>query len=308
MADEVDYAAMGDLTLAEALQMGLDLLAGDRNGLPFHPAFLDVGSLGLMGSGVIKRSLVGLGLDEMADVAENGGSSNTQMQTGSFSLTLGRKQLQRDVSGFLRAVLSLPQMRDLGTWLQDFAIARQRTLDRAICVAGSGFSTSLGTTGTPLTVSTFESARNSLDQAGVAGPYIATLYPRQVSDLKASLAAVGGMRQFVEPDRQALDTYGSAYKGSILGVDVFGVTYVPSANSGADSAGFMAGAGAIAHGHAESQPLQGENTQRFVSEGGKLEVEIQRNASTDQTVMVGRTYMAVNRTQAALGRKILSRR
>lgn len=308
MADEVSYADGADLTLSEALMIGLELLAGDRFGLPMHPAILDAGNLGSMSSAVLKRTLVGFGLDEMSAVSEGSGSSNTPLQDGSYQITLGRKQLQRDVSGLLRAVLSQPQLRDIGIWLSDMDAARRRALDRALCVAGSGFSSTTGTTGAPLTVSTFESARNALDQAGVEGPYIFVGYGRQISDLKQSLQAVGGMRQFIPADQSAIDTYGQSYKGRILGVDCWGVSFVPSANSGADSAGFMCGAGALAHGYAQSAPVEGENTTRIMADGGRIEVEIARNASTDQTLMVGRSYFGVARTQQAKGRRVISRR
>lgn len=308
MADEVSYADAGDLTLAEALMVGLELLAGDRSSLPAHPAIMDAGDLGGMSSAVLKRSLVGFGLDEMSAVSEGSGSSNTPLQDGNYSITLGRRQLQRDVSGLLRAVLSHAQLRDIGAWLMDFDMARRRAVDRALCVAGSGFSATSGSTGTPLTVSTFESARNALDQAGVPGPYIFVGYGRQIGDLKQSLQSVGGMRQLIEPDQQALDTYGQSYKGKILGVDCWGVPYVPTANAGADSAGFMCGAGALAHGFARSVPVEGENTTRIMAEGGRIEVEISRNASTDQTLMVGRSYFGVARTQQGLGRRVISRR
>lgn len=308
MADEVSYADGADLTLSEALIIGLELLAGDRFGLPMHPAILDAGNLGSMSSAVLKCTLVGFGLDEMSAVSEGSGSSNTPLQDGSYQITLGRKQLQRDVSGLLRAILSQPQLRDIGIWLSDMDAARRRALDRALCVAGSGFSSTTGTTGAPLTVSTFESARNALDQAGVEGPYIFVGYGRQISDLKQSLQAVGGMRQFIPADQSAIDTYGQSYKGKILGVDCWGVSFVPSANSGADSAGFMCGAGALAHGYAQSAPVEGENTTRIMADGGRIEVEIARNASTDQTLMVGRSYFGVARTQQAKGRRVISRR
>jgi hypothetical protein len=308
MADEVSYAAHGDLVLSEAIQTGLELLAGDRPLLPSHPAFLDAGNLGSLSSTVIKRALAGLGLDEMTALSEGAGSSNTPLQDGSYTLTLGRHQIQRDVSGLLAAVLSQSQLRQIGTWLMDFDMGRRRSLDRSICLAGSGFSSTIGTSGAPLTLATFEAARNSLDQAGIAGPYVFVGYRRQLSDLKASLSAVGGTRQYIEPDRAALDTYGQDYQGNIMGVDCWGHSAVPSANSGADSAGFMCGAAAIAHGFAPSAPFQGENTTRIYSPDGRTEVELSRNASTDQTLMVARAYFGVARTQQALGRKIISRR
>lgn len=307
MANEIDTSTIGDLTLSVALSAIIGLLFADRSELPDHPAFVDVGQIGFSSS-VTKVPLVGLNVDEMTAIAEGSSSSNTALSDGSFSLTLGRRQIQRTISGLGEIILP-EQLKDLSTFANDFYTAYRRARSKAICVAGAGFSNSSGVSGMPLTVAIFESARDALSDAGVPGPYVAVLYPRQVTDLKTSLQASGGMRQYIEADQDAIDRYGSDYAGRICGVDVWKVAQVPSANSGADSAGFMCGAGAIAHGHAMPGNLgRLVGTILDVDPEGRVVMEMERQGGTDQTVMYARSYFGVVIAQDSLGRKIISRR
>lgn len=116
-----------------------------------------------------------------------------------------------------------------------------------------GFSNTVGTTTANITVAQAIAALTTLriNMKGAANKAAFVLYPQQVGDLQTAAVGEGSTTAFGPAlgRQEVIDLYGAnadvlgASCGSILGKPVFQSVHVPTANTGADSAGAVLCAG-----------------------------------------------------------------
>ena len=178
------------------------------------------------------------------------------------------------------------------------------TLVSLVANVTDGFTATVGTSGSNLSVANFLAAIQALEVANVQGPYMAILHPQQMGDLRADLAATaGGAVQWMAASQQQINVLGNGYRGQWAGVDLFATTFVPTANAGADRAGGMFGRGAVVW--ADSS-IPGENDSSQLIIGGKILFERDRTAKSGLTAYVTHAYMGVSKGIDAAGVSIIT--
>lgn len=123
------------------------------------------------------------------------------------------------------------------------AIAEKLMTD--IAALGSGFSNSTSDTGNDIVEQDFRDGKTALILRKIPEPYYALLYPQMVNDLETSIgstisaaATTGATARYETND---LSMGADMDWGVLYGVRIIASTTVPTANAGADSAGFIAG-------------------------------------------------------------------
>ena len=289
MANEIfhNVGGISDLRLSAILTTEVQRLIADRASLWGHPAFRLVGDVAGTGSNVIDQQQAGLdGYDLMASVAENASSTNTALTDSSPSTTASRQALQRQISDTYR-MTGGPGGIDIDRLAFDMAGAATMRGTELLCSVGDDFSTTKGTTTVAMSLDDWIDAQFALTQAKVPAA-LAVLFPKQFTDLQNSLIGISGPMQFVPATQDLLNQAGQGFVGTLNGVPIYLSSHVPTANGGADSAGFMAGVGAI--GKAIGTPpalrgAEGVNVDRFI------QCELERDASGGLTKIVGSAWM-----------------
>ena len=293
MANEIFNSGLGDLRLAAALHQEIALLLADRASLWRHPSIVYYGDMQGSGSDVLEIPLAGLGgYNAMAAVAENASTSNTALTDASPNITIARQALQRQISDL--AVLTDSVGLNVEALAQDMVgAASMRFMEMVAAQAGS-FTSTVGSTTVDLTVANFLDATFTLTQHSVPGPYIACLYPTQVTDLLSSLRSESGpIAQWEAANQELMKIKGPGFQGSFVGVDIFASSKIPTANAGADSDGGMWGYGAI--GYAEGTPRALKGAGGFeVPAGSPFLVEFERDSAAALTKVVGNYYVGVS--------------
>ena len=307
MANEIFNSGLGDLRLAAALHKEIGLLLADRASLWRHPSIVFYGDMQGSGSDVLEVPLAGLGgYNAMAAVAENASTSNTALTDSSPSITIARQALQRQISDL--AVLTDSVGLNVQALADDMVgAASVRFMEMIAALAGS-FTNNVGGSGVDLTVANFLDATFTLTQNSVPGPYIACMYPTQVTDLLSSLRSeTGPIAQWQAATSELMKIKGPGFQGSFVGVDIFASSKIPTANAGADSAGGMWGYGAI--GYAEGTPRTLVGAGGFeVPAGSPFMVEFERDSAAALTKVVGNYYVGTSLIEDSRGVAIISDR
>lgn len=218
--------------------------------------------------------------------------SNTAYSPTSVTLTVGEVGLMLTLTD----LANLSSIADIELLAREAGMAVAEKLITDITALGSGFSNAVGTSGANLTEQQFRDAKTQLVIRKIPAPYFAMLYPQQVNDLETSIgssisaaATTGTSPREVTNDLSmgpALDL------GVLYGVRILSSSTVPTANAGADSAGFMAGARrALAH-----------------VEKWAVRPEQERDASLRATEVVVTATYAVGETDDAAGVGIITDR
>ena len=305
MANEITYANTGDLKLAEVLSAELQLILSDRFSLWGHPSIFYAGDCSQSGSTTIKVGLAGLGSDAMSAVAEAATSSNTALTDSSVTIAVARQAIQRQVTDLSNLTDSIGLNVD--ALIRDGVGAALKRFQAMICVVGDDFTSTVGTSGADMTVDDWFSAQFTLTQASVEGPYLACLYPTQVTDLTNSIRGEAGAIQFKQDTQDLLGIKGQGVIGSFGGVDIVSSTQVVTANAGADSAGFMCGTHALAYADGTPSAIQGAGGVVYPA-GQKIMVELSRDAGYSYTTVVSNYYVGVAILQDAKGVAIITDR
>lgn len=248
MANEWTYAALSDQRTTAAMALEWHRLLADRNTLnPNDPALIYAPVPVGASSATVKIPFIGIdGYDLPAVTADGTAASNTAPTDTSVSLTVAKYSkvyTATDLAKFTDPTGSLAPER----FAMDAAVSAQVNLVNLIAALGSSASTSVGSTGVNMTYANFLAAKSQLEIANVPGPYLAILHPVQVADLRLDIAfATQGAIQWQESSGSLIDAQGNGYVTTIAGVRIFSSSKVPTANAGADRAGFMVGRGGIA--------------------------------------------------------------
>ena len=96
---------------------------------------------------------------------------------------------------------------------------------------------------------------------------------------------------------------GPGFRGNLFGVDIFASANVPTANSGDDYLGMMIAPGAIGVATATAAPIMGSTT---IIPQSPIVVELERDASSGSTIVVGSAFVGVAEMDDLRGIGILS--
>lgn len=303
MANEILYAGVADLRTAEALSGEFLYLLAARESLPSHPALVYAGDAQGRGSVVIKVPHVGLGgYDILSAVADGSAVSNSALADGSTTITIGRYSKAYEASDLVR--LSDQGLLSPTAFASDAVQSVNHTLVSLVANVTDGFSTTVGTSGSNLSVANFLAAIQGLEVANVQGPYMAILHPQQMGDLRADLASTsGGAVQWMPASQEQINLLGNGYRGRWASVDLFSSTFVPTANAGADRAGGMFGRGAVVW---ADSTIPGENDSSQLIIGGKVLFERDRTARSGLTAYITHAYLGVSEGIDAAGVSIIT--
>lgn len=304
MANETLYATLSDTRLAEVMSGVFLRKYAARDALPQHPALLYAGNVKGAGSTTFKIGDLGIdGYVLPASTGEIAEVANTELEDGSTTVTVARFSKSYEPSDLARITDGMGVLQPERLAVDAAISAGQRLVDLVANLMG-GFSTVVGATGVNFSVQNFLDGKRALRNANVPGPYLCILHPNQWSDFTEDLALnSGGGVQYLPATEEQLQVLGNGFQGTFAGVQVFTTTRVPTANSGADYAGGMFGAGAVAW--ADGSPVIDLPGQQFVI-GDRVLFEIDRSAKTAETAFVSHVYLGVTEVFDAGGVAIIT--
>lgn len=297
MANEILYSGTGDLVVAAVIHAEILALVADRGSIVGLPQVLDVSSRFAPGSTVQKIGQAGLfGYDKFAAVAENTDVGNTDITHSSVSITLARQSIQRSLSGLLGSVNSVGLDTEL--LAQSMVGEGQKRVMEMLATSASGFTDTVGSSGVDMSLDDFVDALNALELKVAPGPFLALLHPVQYNDLRTSLLGAGGTTAFTPATAEMIAIKGPGYKGMLYGVDVYTSDQVPTADAGANRAGALMGAGALAMAiRSEPIVIPGATQQLF----SPIVVAYEYSQGVDQHVVTGRMYAGTALVEQARG-------
>lgn len=235
-----------DVLLQEALSMEILTRLEATPSLFNHPALFYGGSVNGAASNVKKVTISGWGADAFEAVAEGDDVPTTDPNHNHVLVEVGRFALRRDWTALAQMVYPSREAL-IDAVATDVVGGAINAFNALIALKGASFTTTVGTTGTVLTLAKFNSAKGTLTTNGNKGPYVAILHGRQFTDLQTELLTATGAIQWVPATQEMIQAKGPGYQGTLLGVDVYVDPSVPLANAGADRAGCMFATGGIVY-------------------------------------------------------------
>lgn len=273
------------------------LLLADRGVLGAHPAIVDAGDVASMNSNVIKVRRLGLdGYDIMATATEIQDLANSAFSDASTNVTVGRFSLSYDAS-----TLAVGTDSELGRdrFARSLLTSAQVTETSVAAGLATGFSTSLGSVTTEMSLTTFLTALSTLEIKDVPGDYLFIGHGAHRRGIRfEQLLSVGGQAQYQPPSGVAV---GTPFGGRLFGVDTFYTNRAPTSSTG--RAGMMVGAGAILRGQM-TPPVEDASRQTAVA---NILVEYARDAGATISQYHGHAFFAYAENDDERGVEILTK-
>ena len=238
----------------------------------------------------------------------SGGASNSAIGDSSFQLIVARRLLKFTISDLWRLVAPTGSL-DLDLLAGIFVEATGLTLTDMLCALFPSLTanTAVGSTSADMSVEYMDDAMFALNLARVPAPYAMVLRPKAYNEWFASLATLGGGRQFKQDVQGLLSAGGPGAKGTIGNISVYdadsvgtdgGVSYYRSA---------MFGRGCFAYQIApavEMQKVLPPNVFRI--DGGDVLIVHDYDAANAITAVYANFYPAVSEAEDARGVEIRS--
>jgi hypothetical protein len=225
------------------------------DGTDLRSICIKVADLGGSGSSTSKTAQVNLGTAmSAANADEVTAAGNTALPVSNLSLSVAGQIIAYELSDLMQITQSAGSV-GMDTLARAVAEAYIVRFTELACTAGAGFTNVVGTTTDDLVMDDIFAAVFQLEQTVNNPPFACVLFPTQFTDMQESLRSEGGAIQFHAPTADMLAAKGQGYKGQFLGVDFYTSDQVPTANAGADSAGFMMSGGGIAYVEASARGI-----------------------------------------------------
>ncbi len=308
MADEIKFSTLsGNARVSAVLHQTILEKLTDKASLVNHPYILAFNGLNGSGSSALQVPVMGLGgYDAMAAVADGVAASNTQITTGSATITIARQALVRQISDLASLTNNVAGGMGIGVegLAEDMVASYNKRVTAMLCGLSTGFSNTVGTSGANLSVSVFYDAIFSL-QLTANDSFMAILHPQQINDLMSSLRSETGPGQYLAATQEQVTAKGPGYRGSLLGVELFGSTLIPTANAGADYCGVMFSRGAIGYATGSAAPVRGAGDV-ILPAGTPIVVELSRSAEAGLSTITGSAFVGVAELDNARGVGIVS--
>jgi hypothetical protein len=292
MADnEIKYSGLGDLRTAEALAARFVLLLAERGIIIDHPALMYAGNISGRGSAVLKVPQIGLmGYDLLAvDTSENTNTDETALTDGSGTVTVQRYVKVYTPTDLARMTSPYGELDQNSLAMDAFASA-QVTITSLIMNLLDNFANTSGASGVDMDLATWIATQAALEARNVDGDYMAGMHSSGWSHLREEIALVqGGTVTWDPANADMVNRTGRAYRGRLLGSDLFVSNFVPA--SGGDRVGGMFGFGALAWADG-TPPVDDPVTQRLL--GGGVLFERDRVPRKGETDFVSSMYYGVS--------------
>jgi len=303
MANEIVYDST-NLRATEVLNsMVWDLL---YDGTDLRSICIKLGDLGGSGSSTSKTAQVNLGTPMSAAAGDEvTPEGNTALPVSNLSLSVAGQIIAYELSDLMQITQGAGNV-GMDTLARAVAASYIVRFTELACVAGSGFSNTVGTTTQDLVVDDFYAAVYQLEQTANNVPFSAVLYPTQFTDLQESLRSEGGAVQFMPATAATLEAHGQGYKGQFLGVDIWTSDMVPTANDGDDSGGFMMSGGGVAYVEASARGIMPGAT--MAPAASPIFAEFDRVSDPGLSRIVAHAYLGVGISEDDKGVAIITDR
>lgn len=306
MADEILHSGLeSDLRQADLLSGMVRTTLYDAASVRNVPGVVEyLGTVNGLGSDTIRVPYASLdGSDTFAvDSTEDASTANTALTDTSVTIAVQRYALARQISDLANLTARSGDI-DVARLAQSMSGEYEATWMELLSDTIDGFTSTVGTTTVDLDVDDIFSAIATLELADVPGPFFGMLDPQQIVDLRTSLRAEGGPLQWIDATQEMLSIKGQGFAGTFLGIDFYKSSRVNTANSAADVAGAIWGAGAIGWASATPRPVPGavmSAPNPFVT------VEIQRPDRVASTIILGHAYMGMSVLEDSRGVAVIT--
>ena len=303
MAGEILHSSLEtDVRMASLIGGAVRLTLSDMASIRNTGAISFLGDISGRGSDTSKLPRVALNAFT-ATAAENTATTNTALTDASEDIAVVRHSLVREISD--QAGATARGLDDVSVELlaRNMVFENEQGWMTILAAATAAFSATAGTTTVDLTVDDIYSAIATLQIASVTGPYFGMLHPRQIADLQTSVRAEGGAAQWKSDHQALLAMKDQGFVGEFLGINFFQSSFVPTANTAADRAGAIWGAGAVGY-----QTLTPRNVAGAAMSQGNdiLTVELQRPDRAGTTLVVGHSYYGISILEQARGVAVIT--
>lgn len=299
-----DYADFGTLEYAQRLaeNIGVDLY--DEASLLGLPFLAYMGSANGSGSDTLRKTFVDLGSAlDASSVAEGADIPRSELAFGHKDVTIARLGVAVGQTDLLRLTNQYGQvdLLALSAWMVN---GMRNKMSAMVAALAPGFSQSVGSTGTALTVTTVLSGMTTLELSAFVGDMFGMFGPKQLADFRESLRTEGGALQYAQATQEQVLRFGSGFRGSWGPLQLFSSSRVATANANADYDGLIATNGAAMWRDGVPPSTPGELEARF----GALLLEYERAARAGDSGVVMQTYFGTGEHQDAAACRVLSRR
>lgn len=309
MAAEITYTDHGDLFISAALARMIHENLVDKTDL--RALCSNMGLINGQGSTAVKVPKVSWD-DAMAaaNTDEVTGPGNTDIGTGSVTITVARQVIVRKVTD-LYELVGGPRP-GIERYAADIANAAALRFTDLLCPLFDDFSNSVsGSSGNNLSVDHISDAMYQLIQSRVPGGFKAVLAPIQLTDFLDSLRGEGGSAEY-SPATEALQSVagsaGYGFHGSWRGVDFWSCDSVATDTGNREGAMFGEGAFGYMEGVPSSLLAHAApgSAASVTPAGAPIMIEFDRDAAEGHTDVVGSYFVGVAELEDARGVLIAS--
>lgn len=175
--------------------------------------------------------------------AESAAATKSEYTENSVTLQLQKAVVYVELSHEAQSYQSGDKLQLLA---QEAGVACAEKFDTDVLALASGFSNSVGSTGTDSANTDIKTAAYTLRLNKQTSPIVAFLHPTQVNDIGDDIIAATTVVHGAPGFQDLLDMQPSSFEGRYLGIPIFSTTNTPSLNTNADWGGMMISKYAIA--------------------------------------------------------------
>ncbi len=293
----INLAAFADVAVQAAVRGELIQLLS-AGSLPMHPSLLYMGSINGKGTDVLRQAFIGWGgYDRMTPVGEGVAIADTALTLDTVDLQPVRHGLARTATDIAKIVDPLGVV-NVQMLAQDALGSYMETLAAKIAPLSGGFSNTVGTGSTDLSLATFVAGQNDCDARGVRGPLLSMLHPVAFGHLRAEL--VGATNGWIAGTQELIQRLGSNYKGNFLGTDIVTHSDCPSTSN---YKGGIFGRGAIVWGDGATDLSDVDGA---VSIAGLVSLEKDRDGRRGKTSYISAAWLAATEGRDDFGTTFIS--
>ena len=300
---------VGDLRLAQMISQEIRLLLADTNNLRNTPFIDFVGSINGMGSDTIRVRKAGLdGRDKFAALAnEDDAATNTALTDSKVDIAVVRAALRYQLTDLANMTeFATPNGIDIFRIAESMSGSYEAYFADLTADAIDDFTANAGTTGTLFTVDTLLDGIFALEKAdsnrGAIGPFASILHPKQLTELQDDLRnESNSIFSYSPATLEAISAKGPGFVGRFLNVDLYTSSYVNTDGNG-DLNGAIFGVGALGYASGVPNDIPAADMMRM----GEIVVELERDAATASTIVMGHAYLGLAILDNARGCELIS--
>lgn len=238
MSNETTRTSLTEIVNSEAIQDLIIMYGYDKTVISPLCRVAD-----LRGKSTAVASFPQWELDAVSDITTEGTTtlSNVELQTTEVAtITAAAVGVLRHVTMHAEATNMLGPDGLMRFIVEDGARLCVLELENDLAALFSGFSNSVGTTGSDLTIANFVEAIAKQDTANARGKKVCVLDDQQASDIRSAVAATTGTVFAGAPALQSvLNANSDAFVGVLFDVPIWLTNLTDTANTGADVVGCM---------------------------------------------------------------------